>query len=176
MNKIMKSKLLLILSLIFVLCCTNNKTKNISREQQSNIPESIDKMENFEFFIEKFRDDSIFQKSRLAISNAYIIKQSNDIDSALCKGNTLMWSEFDEICYDIITIRADNWRIIKSDLLLEKNEEDWFAKFDTIDINTIKYVAGWNNASEVWYQILFERQSGKWYLVQFIDYDNVLKW
>ena len=145
--------------------CSKNKSNSIS---------GIDD-ESFGSFISRFREDSIFQKSRLYISDSYAIVDKNELDSTKCNDKKLLWSEYDETCYDIILIDRDNWKFLKSELLQERNEEYWFAIFDTISETKIKYVAGWNNASEAWYEILFEKINNKWYLVQFIDYDNILQ-
>lgn len=165
--KIISNKIFLSLILICVSVCCYQYSKNKSNSISGRETES------FVSFISRFREDSVFQKSRLYISDSYAIVDKNGLDSTKCNDKNLLWSEYDETCYDIILIDRDNWKFVKSELLQERNEENWFAVFDTINEMKIKYVAGWNNASEAWYEILFEKINNKWYLVQFIDYDNI---
>jgi hypothetical protein len=164
-----KSGKILFFALILICCFIGF----ILEEQQVKIKNKECRIENFDDFIKNFREDTVFQKSRLDIFDSYAILQSNELDSERCLGDNLTWDNFEEICKEIVRIDINNWQIITQNLLVVKNERNWFAKFNSINENTMEYVAGWNDASEAWYKILFKRKKGKWYLVELCDYDNV---
>ena len=114
--------------------CSKNKSNSIS---------GID-AESFGSFISRFREDSIFQKSRLYISDSYAIVDKNELDSNKCNDKNLLWSEYDETCYDIVLIDRDNWKFLKSELLQERNEEYWFSLSiirESSDVVSIKNTA-----------------------------------